>query len=297
MSEELFRLLDSPDTVLVMPTQRLARHMAVSYAYSRKKALAADRILSFDTFSSMFEEPHGDRQRASLIVRTVFASSFLEENSDRLSYLFTADYPQAIPRFTSFIASILPSLGSQNARFTSKELFKDIQLIRSSYSAFLEKHSFYEPSWQKKNVEYFTGERNLSYCLVCPSCEPNMMRLMDTLGEVPFITSYECTEEREASFLLYDSEKAEITALFDQLEMPGSLHPQNMNSHLSRDSFLMTASRIRLRLRISTCVLSGVCAALPSQATGSTGSSLFSRTVRPQTISGRYSHTCAPSPE
>ena len=219
MHEELFRLLDRPDTVLVMPTQRMTRHLAVSYAYSRKKAIASDRILSFDTFSSMFEEPHGDRQRASLIVRTVFAASLLEENSDRLSYLFTAWYPQSIPRFTSFIASILPSLGCQNARFTSKELFKDIQLIRSSYSAFLEKHSFYEPSWQKKSVEYFTGERNLSYCLVCPSCEPNMMRLMDTLGEVPFITSYECTEERKASFLLYDNEKAEITALFDQLEM------------------------------------------------------------------------------
>ena len=111
MKERLFELLDDERNVLVVPTERAARHLLVSYARERKCAIASGRVLSFDTFSSLFHEDTGKKTPAGQISRFIFSSLFLKDKADRLCYLYNPSFPSSGERFVSFLSSILPSLG------------------------------------------------------------------------------------------------------------------------------------------------------------------------------------------
>ena len=79
MKEMLYALLDEESNIVVMPTQRSARALAAGYAHSRRTTIAADRVISFDSFSALFdEEVDPSLVKASPIVRGIFASTFLE---------------------------------------------------------------------------------------------------------------------------------------------------------------------------------------------------------------------------
>ena len=220
MKERLFELLDDERNVLVVPTERAARHLLVSYAMERKCAVASESVISFDTFSSLFREDTGTKTPAGQISRFIFSSLFLADKADRLCYLYNPSFPSSGERFVSFLSSILPSLGGSGSVFFSDErLYRDIMLIKESYESFLERHSLYEDSWLERSPDLFRGDSTRTYCLVNPEAEVNMMRLLDAIGSAPFIRKISVTDASVHPHIrVYESEKAELAALFDELE-------------------------------------------------------------------------------
>ena len=219
MKERLFELLDDERNVLVVPTERAARHLLVSYARERKCAIASNHVLSFDTFSSLFHEDTGKKTPAGQISRFIFSSLFLKDKADRLCYLYNPSFPSSGERFVSFLSSILPSLGGSSVFFSDERLYRDVLLIKESYESFMERHSLYEDSWLERSADLFRGDRTRTYCLVNPEAEVNMMRLLDAVGSAPFIRKVSVMEASvHPRIRLYESEKAELAALFDELE-------------------------------------------------------------------------------
>ena len=219
MKERLFELLDDERNVLVVPTERAARHLLVSYARERKCGIGADHVLSFDTFSSLFREDTGKKTPCAQISRFIFSSLFLRDKADRLCYLYNPSFPSSGERFVSFLSSILPSLGNSSVFFSDDRLYRDVMLIKESYESFMERHSLYEDSWLERSAGLFRGDRNRTYWLVNPEAEVNMMRLLDAAGSAPFIKKVSVAEASVHPHIkLYESEKGELAALFDALE-------------------------------------------------------------------------------
>ena len=219
MKEMLYALLDEESNIVVMPTQRSARALAAGYAHSRRTTIAADRVISFDSFSALFdEEVDPSLVKASPIVRGIFASTFLERKGQRLGYLYNPSFADSRQRFSSFIASILPSLGEGRTFFRDERLYGDIMTLKKAYADFMATYGFYEPAWRTKSVEAFRGDRSLTWCLSCPKAEVHMLRLLDQLGDVPFIRRIDWPEAEAVKLRLYENERAELAALFDALE-------------------------------------------------------------------------------
>ena len=218
MKEKLFDLLQQENAVLVMPTQRSARALLADYARRFRTSAAMDRTLSFDTFSSAFNPDTGGARRADMLTRYIFASSFLSGEGKKLARLYNPQYEDSAARFTSFIASILPSIGSDDVRITDHGIARDLALIRKSYRDFLDQNSFYEDSWLRKSADNFSLDRSKTYYLVSPETEINMLRLLDDVGSADFVRTVSADSAAVRKLEVYDNEKAEILTLFDRLE-------------------------------------------------------------------------------
>ena len=218
MKEKLFDLLQQENAVLVMPTQRSARALLADYARRFRTSVAMDRTLSFDTFSSAFNPDTGGARRADMLTRYIFASSFLSGEGKKLTRLYNPQYEDSAARFTSFIASILPSIGRDDVRITDHGIARDLALIRKSYRDFLDQNSFYEDSWLRKSADNFSLDRSKTYYLVSPEAEINMLRLLDEVGSAVFVRTVSADSAAVRKLEVYDNEKAEILTLFDRLE-------------------------------------------------------------------------------
>lgn len=218
MKEKLFDLLQQENAVLVMPTQRSARALLADYARRFRTSAAMDRTLSFDTFSSAFNPDTGGARRADMLTRYIFASRFLSGEGKKLTRLYNPQYEDSAARFTSFIASILPSIGSDDVRITDHGIARDLALIRKSYRDFLDQNSFYEDSWLRKSADNFSLDRSKTYYLVSPEAEINMLRLLDEVGSADFVRTVSADSAAVRKLEVYDNEKAEILTLFDRLE-------------------------------------------------------------------------------
>ena len=179
MRERLFGILDDDDSVLVLPTQRSVRDLLVDYARSRRTSVSAGRAVSFDEFSALFDIALPEGRRADGLSRALFASTYLDDYPDALGYLYNPAFPDSRERFVSFIASTLPSLGATMPHFNDVTLYRDVMRLKEAYTQFMARYGLYEPSWIEKSGAAFRGDRSKTWYLVCPSCEVNMLRLVD----------------------------------------------------------------------------------------------------------------------
>ncbi len=215
--EEIFRYLDDGRTTLVFPTENAARHYLALYVRSRRTSVLATRAMAFDDFKALFAPRHEERP-ANKYHRLVFTASFLDSGKTGLSYLYNDDFSSYRQRFVSFLSRILPSLIELDETGIGDErLFRDLSILRSRYSEYLQRYGLFEPGWERherKNARNLVGD----YVLVGYSSDIPMQALMRELGEVRNIRTLDCDPSSDTPYEQFFTEEAELEALFQRLE-------------------------------------------------------------------------------
>ncbi len=151
----IHRLLEEPGTIVVFPSETLARFWLADYTLKGTcGAVLLRKAVSYDTFRALFL-PHHARTPMNKVIRQIFALDLLESAAGKtLSWLVSPAHPEARSRFASSIAMLLPQLESlqmlshlQPDAYSRlpRELRDDIQLIDTQYRGFLDLHGLYEP--------------------------------------------------------------------------------------------------------------------------------------------------------
>ena len=216
--EEIFRILDDGSTVLVFPTENASRYWLAEYVRTRKTSIAASRAIAFDEFRMRFSPKNRTEKPAGKYHRLVFASDFLNRDNTGMDYLYRDGLKGNRTRFIPFIAGILYSLGDvEKAVFPDFRLKKDLEILKSAYSAFLRHNGLFEPGWEKCSAPE-TEEQGRKYVLAGYDADVQMQMLMKDLGPVPYIGTLELREPETAQYRSFYTEEAEIETLFRELE-------------------------------------------------------------------------------
>jgi len=214
--EEIFRILDDGRSTLVFPTENASRYWLAEYARKKHTSIAAERALAFDEFRMRFSPKHAEKP-AGKYHRIVFASDFLDRGDTGMDYLYRDALRQNRTRFVPFIAGILYSLGDvEKASFPDFRLKKDLLILKSAYSAFLERNGLFEPGWEKCSAP---EESEKEYYLVSCDADVQMQMLMKDLESVLYIKKFEIKEPEMPIYHSFFTEEAEIEALFRELEV------------------------------------------------------------------------------
>ncbi|MBQ7509018.1 MAG: PD-(D/E)XK nuclease family protein [Spirochaetales bacterium] len=214
--EEIFRILDDGRSTLVFPTENASRYWLAEYARKKHTSIAAERALAFDEFRMRFSPKRAEKP-AGKYHRIVFASDFLDRGDTGMDYLYRDALRPNRTRFVPFIAGILYSLGDvEQAGFPDFRLKKDLLILKSAYSAFLERNGLFEPGWEKCRAPEESSE---DYVLAGYDADVQMQMLMKDLGPVPYIRTLELKEPETATYRCFFTEEAEIETLFRELEV------------------------------------------------------------------------------
>lgn len=217
MKESIFNLFDKDDGVLVFPTETIARYYLSEYARSRKTSLLASRAIAFDSFSSLFAPHHETQKPVNRFHRMAFVSSFLESEGSNLAYFYNPMYPESQERFVPFFVSMLPDLKLKRSEFISnRRLLNDLNRLFKAYCSFLDSHGLFEPGFEEHSLDNATGLCS-KYYLIAFDAEPNMQRLLEELGDVPFIEKITLSMPCDVKYKQFDNEKAELETLFTSL--------------------------------------------------------------------------------
>ena len=215
--DEIFSLLDDDSLTLVFPTENAARYWLSSYVRERGCSILASRAIAFDRFREMFS-PSDERRPADKYHRLAFTSSFLESRNTGMHYLYSDDCSSYFHRFVPFLMSILPSLAeTDSVKLENGKLINDLQILKSAYGAFQEKHGLYEPLWEKCSVGNASDFKG-SFVLVGYDADIQMRELMEDLGDVENITKFELRCPKKPEYLKFMTSEAELEALFLKLQ-------------------------------------------------------------------------------
>ncbi|MCL2380470.1 MAG: PD-(D/E)XK nuclease family protein [Treponema sp.] len=125
------------------------------------RSVAENRFLAWDRFKEdAIRKKDTRRKPASALVRKLFAEALIRRNAETafLTSVIPAEYAKGGRVFVPFIAGLLPSLAYweklMNAaghirRDTEDE---DYGRVKKEYGAFLERHGFFEPSWEEAAI-------------------------------------------------------------------------------------------------------------------------------------------------
>lgn len=215
MDPRIDSLLGSDENVLVMPTQRSARHLIVEWCRQHKCSADASRVISFDSFSALFSPDTGSAKRADSIVRTVFANRFVKSRVRFFRLGGDGMPPEAL---ASYIASVLPHLHGETVRFRDEGLQHDLMLTAAAYQDFMDRYGYYEESWLEKSAASFRGDRAKTWWLVWGGAEINMQRLLSAIGQCDFVRVLDVPQEKPLVLRRFDNERAELSAVFDRLD-------------------------------------------------------------------------------
>ncbi|MGP1508005.1 MAG: PD-(D/E)XK nuclease family protein [Sphaerochaeta sp.] len=217
VTEQVFRYLDDGKTTLVFPTENACRHFLTQYVIKRKKSIPASRAMAFDSFKMLFAPVH-EKKPANKYHRLAFVANFLDSGKTGLRYLYKDDFYGYRQRFVRFITSALLSLAeADNVKFGSRELFRDMSILKSAYADYLEKYGLFEPGWEKHSLKY-AADKEKSYVLVGYEADIQMQTLTRELGEAPNIKILEIQGSENAVYEKFLTEEAEIEALFRRLK-------------------------------------------------------------------------------
>lgn len=157
---------EKPNGVVVFPSQVAADYWARALI-SRfgMGTVRLDRVVSWDHFKEEVFRGDQSRRPANMLVRSLFAESFLAENArnPQLSRVLPREYAQDYQGFVQTLVRMVPGLGllfstgrmgdrsrelAQAIRETTDPgLWADWQLLYRRYARFLADHHYYEPRW------------------------------------------------------------------------------------------------------------------------------------------------------
>jgi hypothetical protein len=150
------------------------------------RSVAADRFLAWDRFKEKAIRAEArDKKPVSALIRRLFARALARKNaaSPFLSTVIPLDYTENGMVFAPFIAMLLPSLPlweelQRKNRVRDDEEDRDLRIIKSQYTVFLDDHSLFEPSWEK--VPFRDGEKR--YIVFFPEVVDDYAEYRDALG-------------------------------------------------------------------------------------------------------------------
>ncbi|MCR5442855.1 MAG: PD-(D/E)XK nuclease family protein [Sphaerochaetaceae bacterium] len=218
LTNAIFDFLDDGATTLVFPTENTARHYLSAYVRSRRRSVLADRAMAFDTFRAFFLPRHDDLRPSNKYYRLAFVTNFLDTQKTSLRYLYKDSLYDYRLRFVQFLTKILPDLGeTERSVIESNSIRRDIAVLKSAYSAFLQGNGLFEPGWERCSLEN-NPQLSGRYVLVGSDSDIQMQMLLKDLGPSPNIDTLNKKEPGEAKYLKFLTEEAEIESLFQKLE-------------------------------------------------------------------------------
>ncbi len=216
---------DKQDTSFVFPSE-------ITAAFWRRRildstgsaAVRSDRFLSWDTFKEKYFSLNQKGTPVNKIMRTLFAVSFLEKNSQSggslLSSFVPSDYADNSAAFKKLLLSILPGISGLMKRINDdavplpRPLLKDLALIHAEYTAFLEKHDLFEPGWMKADVSDIRGIFYLFY----PEVIEDYKDFSIELSSSAHIIIVPLPHESPQKILRFQAASAEIKWLLKQIK-------------------------------------------------------------------------------
>lgn len=151
--EKIFSCLSKTDKVLVFTSETAARNVLTAYTEKNPgKAVFFDRVMSWDRFLLSLLDTEGKRA-VTKTERKIFAYSFLKNGGlEKLEYFASSDFPESITGYASGISRELEFLPAPSDTIRDElpsSMLHDIDLIRESYTAFLEERNLYEKRYLK----------------------------------------------------------------------------------------------------------------------------------------------------
>lgn len=135
------------------------------------KAVPLERFVAWDKFKSdMLKATQKDKKSVPAILRKIFVRNLISENAaavkegNHIFYnLISPKFAENAYAFTDWISKMLPSLKRWHEKFSAKGIApdaddKDFLMLYERYSAYLDSHNLFEPSWidpefERSNIE------------------------------------------------------------------------------------------------------------------------------------------------
>jgi len=154
--------IDNRDSFFIFPSELVAVFWMRKLVSQGKKAVLLDRFLSWDRFKEKTFALNMSLTPVNKHIRTLFASSLLEENK-RKGNLFKGiirpEYSKGSSSFLTWITSILTEVKSfrensvLNDISLSDEVREDLDFLYTRYTKFLDEKEMFEPSWIQAKIE------------------------------------------------------------------------------------------------------------------------------------------------
>ena len=215
--ETIFTYLLQSEKTLVFSSETASRNAAFAFLEKYPShALLVDRTISWDTFLLSLLNT-GKRKQVKKTQRKAFAYSFLTSGGlEKMQYFASSQYKESTLSFSSYIASILPFLpeGDDEVRLHMNEaMLHDIDILRSSYSMWLEENNLYEKNFL--TPDYSKIEKGKFVFVFPETFTSNIASLITQMDKVDIITS---PVERDTQFIEYENSISEIRSVLREIE-------------------------------------------------------------------------------
>jgi hypothetical protein len=213
----------------VFPSQTAAALWAMkTCTLGIARSVAANRFLAWDRFKEeAVQERDAARRPATSVMRKIFAGALVRKNAEEvfLKALIPPEYARGGGVFVPFIAGILPSLYSwerliiKNGGLIDPE-DDDYAFIKKEYTAFLERYSLFEPSWEQQQIR--SGDTR--YVIFFPELIEDFAEYSPLLENPQFICagmeSYLSLKEglKEQPLVFFQSAREEIRSAVMELQ-------------------------------------------------------------------------------
>jgi len=228
--QEIHRLLETPGTICVFPSETIARFWIADYAKNGTRgAILLRKAISYDTFRALFL-PHHERIPVNKIIRQIFSLTLLESSaSEPLSWFVSPEHPEARNRFASSIATLLPQLDALNVlREMHSETYgrlpaamqNDILLIDREYRGFLSQSNLFEPQFEHPSLDNYVPNKNVfRYCVCFPEVLDDWEDFIRDLGYPDWITGVSFAVDQEMVPLeVFENELVELRTQLRRIE-------------------------------------------------------------------------------
>ncbi len=153
--------LSNQNSYFVFPSELVAAYWMRKSVSQGRKAVLSRRFLSWDKFKEKTFSLNMELSPVNAHIRTLFASSLLEENKKNgnlLKGLIQPEHSAGSPAFLSRLTSILTDVKSFRENSELKDISldsgvrEDLDFLYSAYTSFLTEREMFEPSWIKPEI-------------------------------------------------------------------------------------------------------------------------------------------------
>ncbi len=232
--DRLISSLDESNHIFVFPSEVTARawleHLLESPKQSRFRAIREDRIISWDRFKEQLFPRKESRLPVNGLYRLVFAQIVIQENSRTpfLSYLIPRSYAESSAIFANSIRQLCPMLQDLSRRLGSEQmtgtlglLARDISQLSARYTAFLDAHDLFEPSFEPEilDAEHLESTGR-TYTLCFPEIMNEYQQMHEQLQDSPRIDtiSIDQSDDRLPELEVYANTRIELAGALEEME-------------------------------------------------------------------------------
>ena len=218
----IHRELNNRDSFFVFPSELVSNFWMRKGLSQGKKAVLSNRFLSWDRFKEKTFDLNMSLTPVNKHIRTLFASSLLEENKkngDLFKGIIPPEYSEGSNSFLSWITSVLTEVKS----FRENSLLGDISLsygvrddldfLYKRYMKFLEDRGMFEPSWVQAKIADIGEE----YFLFFPDVIDDFKEFASDLEKSPVVHIVNSGSNPLAAIEQYHSSTIELKTLLARI--------------------------------------------------------------------------------